>query len=123
MEHPRATLLCRALKARVSFSASQDPIREETMPNFASAFLTLPTLLIIAAAARAQTPVAPVPTYPSDKAVNVLTATSLKWHKTDGATGYAVQVSTDAAFTMPFVDDSALTDTLDHVSHLADTTV
>ena len=90
------------------------------MPNLAS---TLIPLLIMAAAARAQTPVAPVPTYPSDKAVNVLTATSLKWHKTDGATGYAVQVSTDAAFTMPFLDDSALTDTLDHVSHLADTTV
>jgi hypothetical protein len=89
------------------------------MFKIASALLPL----LIIAAVQAQTPVAPVQTFPSDKAVNVLTATSLKWHKTAGATGYAVQLSTDTTFATPLLDDSALTDTLDHVSHLTDTTV
>ncbi|MDB5050354.1 MAG: hypothetical protein JWO30_3425 [Fibrobacteres bacterium] len=87
-------------------------------------FKSIPALILAAAAwAGAQLPVAPTLAYPADKGVNVATAVSLKWKKVATATGYEAQVASEATFAAPLMDDSTLTDTLYHVSHLADTTV
>lgn len=85
---------------------------------------TLPSLLLAAAVwAHAQAPVAPTPAYPADKGVNIATAVSLKWKKVDAATGYEAQLASEPTFAAPLQDDSTLTDTLYHLSHLADTTL
>jgi hypothetical protein len=81
------------------------------------------TLLLAAAAIRAQEPAAPVLAYPGDMAKNITVSTSLKWKKTVGATGYHVQLSSESGFAAPLFEDSTLIDTLASVKKLADTTM
>jgi hypothetical protein len=68
-------------------------------------------------------PIAPVPAFPADKAINISVYTNLKWKKTAGATLYHVQLATDSAFASPAFEDSTLADTLVQMRKIADSTL
>jgi len=66
------------------------------------------------------TPGTPALVLPADNAVNQPVSLGLTWNKTTGASSYLVQVATDTGFTTS--KDTSLTDTLENVSGLLNST-
>jgi hypothetical protein len=79
------------------------------------------TLLTVAVLSQAQVPVAPIATYPADLSKYISIYTSIKWKPVATATGYHLQVATEATFASIYYEDSALIDTVAALKRLADT--
>jgi hypothetical protein len=68
-------------------------------------------------------PAAPVLLAPANGATNQPTSLTLRWNKSQSATGYRMQLATDSLFSAIVVNDSTLTDTSRAVSGLLSTTL
>ena len=83
----------------------------------ASDWSTVGTFTTIPAASAA-----PSPAEPSNNATNISVTPVIKWHPSEGASTYALQVSTVYDFSSLVMDESGISDTLKSVSGLANST-